>query len=84
MVKLSRGKPRATTERGRASEAGRRKEEAGMTLEEKRDMLLEVLADLYTIKAADKGENTVLDYKIRVTEKRLEVLGVNDFSTIRP
>ena len=28
-----------------------------MTVEEKRDVLLEVLADLYTIKAANKEEN---------------------------
>ncbi len=55
-----------------------------MTIEEKRDTLLEILADLYTIKAANKEENPVLDYKIRVTEKRLEVLGVNDFSGLRP
>ncbi|MBD5136924.1 MAG: hypothetical protein HDT39_13305 [Lachnospiraceae bacterium] len=55
-----------------------------MTVEEKRDMLLEVLADLYTIKAANKEENSVLNYKIKVTEKRLEVLGVSDFSDIRP
>lgn len=47
-------------------------------------MLLEVLADLYTIKAANKEENTVLDYKIKVTEKRLEVLGVTDLTDIRP
>lgn len=55
-----------------------------MTVEEKRDSLLETLADFYTIKAANKEENAVLDYKIRLTEKRLEVLGVNDFSSIRP
>ena len=55
-----------------------------MTVEEKRDMLLEVLADLYTIKAANKEENPVLDHKIKVTEKRLEVLGVTDLSDIRP
>lgn len=55
-----------------------------MTVEEKRDMLLEVLADLYSIKAANKEENQVLDHKIKVTEKRLEVLGVTDLSDIRP
>jgi len=55
-----------------------------MTVEGKRDMLLEVLADLYTIKAANKEENSVLDYKIKVTEKRLEVLGVTDLADIRP
>lgn len=55
-----------------------------MTVEEKRDMLLEVLADLYTIKAANKEENAVLDHKIKVTEKRLEVLGVTDLSDIKP
>lgn len=43
-----------------------------MTIDEKKDMLLEMLADLYTIKAANKEENAVLDYKIRVAEKRLE------------
>ena len=55
-----------------------------MTLEEKRDMLLEILADLYVIKAASKEENTVLDHKIKVTEKRLEVFGVTDLADIRP
>lgn len=55
-----------------------------MTVEEKRDMLLEVLADFYTIRAANKEENAVLDYKIRVTEKRLEVLGITDLSDLRP
>ncbi len=55
-----------------------------MTVEEKRDMLLEVLADLYTIKAANKEENAVLDHKIKVTEKRLEVLGVTNLADIRP
>lgn len=55
-----------------------------MTVEEKRDMLLEILADLYTIKAANKEENAVLDHKIKVTEKRLEVLGVTDLSDIKP
>lgn len=55
-----------------------------MTVEEKRDMLLEVLADFYTIKAANKEENAVLDHKIKVTEKRLEVLGVTDLASIKP
>ena len=55
-----------------------------MTVEEKREMLLEVLADLYTIKAANKEENAVLDHKIKVTEKRLEVLGVTDLTDIKP
>lgn len=55
-----------------------------MTVEEKRDMLLEFLADLYTIKAANKEENAVLDHKIKVTEKRLEVLGVTNLSDIKP
>lgn len=55
-----------------------------MTVEEKRDMLLEMLADLYTIKAANKEENAVLDHKIKVTEKRLEVLGVTNLSDIKP
>jgi len=30
-----------------------------ITVDEKRDMLLEMLADLYTIKAANKEENAV-------------------------
>ena len=55
-----------------------------MTVEEKRDMLLEMLADLYTIKAANKEENAVLDHKIKVTETRLEVLGVTNLSDIKP
>lgn len=55
-----------------------------MTVEEKRDILLEILADLYVIKAANKEENAVLDHKIKVTEKRLEVLGVTDLADIRP
>ncbi len=32
-----------------------------VAVEGKRDMLLEVLADLYTIKAANKEENKVLE-----------------------
>lgn len=60
------------------------KEMQDMTVEEKRDMLLEMLADLYTIKAANKEENAVLDHKIKVTEKRLEVLGVTNLSDIKP
>ena len=55
-----------------------------MTVEETRHILLEVLADLYTIKAANKEENAVLNHKIKVTEKRLEVLGVTDLSDIKP
>lgn len=55
-----------------------------MAVEEKRDMLLEVLADLYTIKAANKEENAALDYKIKITEKRLKVLGVTNLSDIKP
>lgn len=55
-----------------------------MAIEVKRDMLLEVLADFYTIKAANKEENAVLDHKIKVTEKRLEVLGVTDLASIKP
>lgn len=55
-----------------------------MTVEEKRDMLLEMLIDLYLIKEASREENKVLDYKIKTTEKRLEVLGVTDLSDIRP
>lgn len=61
-----------------------RMEVTGMTVEEKRDMLLEILADLYAIKAANKEENSVLDHKIKVTEKRLEVLGVTDLGDIKP
>lgn len=55
-----------------------------ITVDEKRDMLLEMLADFYTIKAANKEENAVLDHKIKVTEKRLEVLGVTDLADIKP
>ncbi|HBA50575.1 MAG TPA: hypothetical protein DCZ91_22820 [Lachnospiraceae bacterium] len=55
-----------------------------MTVDEKKDMLLEMLADLYTIKAANKEENTVLDHKIKVTEKRLEILGVTDLADLKP
>jgi hypothetical protein len=55
-----------------------------MAVDEKRDMLLEMLADLYTIKAANKEENAVLDHKIKVTEKRLEILGVTDLADIKP
>lgn len=58
--------------------------EKDMTVEEKRDILLEILADLYTIRAANKEENAVLNHKIKVTEKRLEVLGVTDLSDIKP
>ncbi len=56
----------------------------GMTVDEKKDMLLEILADLYAIKAANKEENTVLDHKIKVTEKRLEILGVTDLADLKP
>ena len=59
-------------------------EVSDMTIEEKRDMLLEMLADLYTIKAANKEENAVLEHKIKVPEKRLEVLGVTDLASIKP
>ena len=55
-----------------------------MTVDEKKDMLLEVLADLYAIKAANKEENAVLDHKIKVTEKRLEILGVTDLADLKP
>lgn len=55
-----------------------------MTVDEKKDMLLEFLADLYTIKAANKEENAVLDHKIKVTEKRLEILGVTDLADLKP
>ena len=55
-----------------------------MAVDEKRDMLLEMLADLYTIKAANKEETAVLDHKIKVTEKRLEILGVTDLADIKP
>lgn len=55
-----------------------------MTVDEKKDMLLEILADLYTIKAANKEENAVLDHKIKVTEKRLEILGVTDLADLKP
>ena len=53
-------------------------------VEEKRDMLLKNLAALYRIKASNKEENPVLDHEIRVTEKRLEVLGVTDLNAIKP
>ena len=59
-------------------------EVSDMTIEEKRDMLLEMLADLYTIKSANKEETAVLEHKIKVTEKRLEVLGVTDLASIKP
>ena len=55
-----------------------------ITVDEKRDMLLEMLADLYTIKAANKEENAVWDHKIKITEKQLEILGVTDLADIKP
>ena len=55
-----------------------------ITVDEKRDMLLEMLADFYTIKAANKEENAVLDHKIKITEKQLEILGVTDLADIKP
>lgn len=54
-----------------------------MTVDEKKDMLLEFLADLYEIRSGNDGENPVLDRKIRIIEKRLEVLGVTDLNTIK-
>ena len=54
-----------------------------MTLEEKRDILLQQVADLYEIREAGREENPVLDRKIRLTEKRLEVLGVTDLAALR-
>ena len=51
---------------------------------EKRDMLLKLLSDLYEIKAAIQGENSVLEHKIKVFEKRLEVLGVTDLTSLIP
>ena len=65
-------------------QAGKGEYMEDMTVEEKRDMLLENLAALYRIKASNKEENPVLDHEIRVTEKRLEVLGVTDLNAIKP
>lgn len=69
---------------GRNRASGERKKMIDMTMEEKRDMLLENLAALYRIKAVNKEENAVLDHEIRVTEKRLEVLGVTDLAALKP
>lgn len=54
-----------------------------MTVEEKKDMLLEFLADLYEIRKEQKGENETLSRKIKIIEKRLEVLGVTDLKDIQ-
>ena len=52
-----------------------------MAIEEKRDMLLEFIADLYEIK--DDETDATLKRKIKIIEKRLEVLGVTDLNDIR-
>jgi len=54
-----------------------------MTVEEKKDMLLEFLADLYEIRKEQKDENETLSRKIKIIEKRLEVLGVTDLKDIQ-
>ena len=54
-----------------------------MTVEEKKDMLLEFLSDLYEIKSMETQENPTLERKIRILEKRLDVLGVTDLTDIR-
>ena len=55
-----------------------------MTVEEKRDMLLEVLADLYEIRESIDQDIPVLNHKIKVIETRLKALGVADFSDLKP
>lgn len=52
-----------------------------ITIVEKRDMLLEFIADLYEIK--DDDTDATLERKIKIIEKRLEVLGVTDLNDIR-
>ena len=54
-----------------------------MTVDEKKDMLLEFLADLYEIKRSMEDGGCTLDRKIKVIEKRLEVLGVTDLNDIK-
>ena len=54
-----------------------------MTIEEKKDMLLAFLADLYDIKTNTTSDNSVLDRKIRIIEKRLEVFGVTDLNALK-
>lgn len=54
-----------------------------MTVEEKRDLLVEVLADFYDVKNNNNVDNPVLDRKIRIFEKRLEVLGVTDLNDLK-
>lgn len=50
-------------------------------VQEKRDMLLEFIVDLYEIK--DDNTDATLERKIKIIEKRLEVLGVTDLNDIR-
>lgn len=54
-----------------------------MTIEEKRDMLLEFYGQLWRIKTFNKEENPELEYQLIMLEKRLSVLGVTDLSDIK-
>ena len=58
--------------------------EIGMSDKEKIDVLMEKLADLYEIQFYSKEENVVLEYKISITESRLNAMGVTDFSGLKP
>lgn len=51
---------------------------------EKKDVLLAFLADLYEIEASIKEPSPELLHKIRVMERRLSVLGVTDYSDLKP
>lgn len=55
-----------------------------MSDKEKIDVLMEKLADLYEIQFYSKEENVVLEYKISITEARLNAMGVTDFSGLKP
>lgn len=55
-----------------------------MTVEEKRDILLEVLADYYEVREAAGQDIPILNHKIKVLETRLKALGTTDFSDLKP
>ncbi len=51
---------------------------------EKMTILEQQLADFYTIESANIESNSELEYRIRVTETRLKLLGFTDLSNLRP
>lgn len=61
-----------------------RKGSEKMTILEQQDWLIQQLADFYTIESANIESNSELEYRIRVTETRLKLLGFTNLSDLRP